>query len=251
MAKVAVVTGGASGIGEACCHALAEDGFAVAVADINAEGAKSVAAALTGGGHRDIYVDVTEEQSVIGLFDEVETSMGPVAVLACVAGAAIVDPADKPTIVTTEVADWAATEALNTRGSFLCVREYLRKRQAAPVDDGRIVLTASTAAYQGNSPTGPAYAASKGAIVAFTRVAAMEAAPMAITVNAVAPGTIETPAVMRGMTPELIARAAAATPIGRTGQAREIADIVAFLASPKAGFMTGSVVHANGGRVMV
>jgi 3-oxoacyl-[acyl-carrier protein] reductase len=251
MNKVAVVTGGASGIGEACCQALAKDGFSVAVADVNAEGARKVASELSGAGHRDIYCDVTEEESVIGLIDEVEATMGPITVLACVAGAAIVDPSKGPRIVNTEVRDWDATQDLNARGTFLCIREYLRKREKVPVENGRIILTASTAAYQGNSPTGPAYAASKGAVVALTRVAAMEAGPLSITVNAVAPGTVETPAVMRGMTPELIERAAKATPLGRTAQSHEIADVVAFLASPKAGFMTGSIVHANGGRVMV
>lgn len=251
MAKVAVVTGGASGIGEACCHTFARDGFVVAVADINEAGAKKVADALTGSGHRAIQADMANEQSVIDLFDTVEAEMGPVTVLACVAGRSFVEQGVKPSIVNMKVSTWMETEALNSRGTFLCVREYLRKREKTPVEDGRIILTASTAAYQGTSPTGPAYAASKGAVVAFTRVAAIEAAPLKITVNAVAPGTILTPAVLGDLTPDQIAMAAKNTPLGRNAEAGEMAEIFSFLASPKSGFMTGSILHSNGGKLMV
>lgn len=98
------------------------------------------------------------------------------------------------------------------------------------------------------SPTGPAYSAAKAAVIHLTRLAALEAAPMGITANTVAPGLTDTPAVRGDLTPDQIEAARQAIPLGRLGTPQDIADLIAFLASTRAGYITGAVIEANGGR---
>ena len=143
MSRVAIVTGGGSGIGEATSKALARDGHTVAVADINHAAAQRVAQSLPGSGHIGVHTDVTEERSVEALFDEAEKKLGPVATLACVAGAVFMTPGHKPSIVNMTTENWIKTEALNARGPFLCIRAMLQRRTKTPVADGRIVTVGS------------------------------------------------------------------------------------------------------------
>jgi NAD(P)-dependent dehydrogenase (short-subunit alcohol dehydrogenase family) len=248
MARVAIVTGGGSGIGEATARALARDGHTVAVADINLAGAQRVAGSLPGKGHLAVETDVTEERAVEALFDEAEAKLGPVAVLACVAGAVFMTPGRKPSIVNMTTENWIRTEALNARGPFLCIRAMLVRRTKTPVADGRIVTVASMSGVVPESPTGPAYSAAKAANIHLARVASFEAAPLGITVNAVAPGLTDTPAVRGDLTPEQIEGARKMIPIGRLGRPEDIAEIIAFLASPRAGYISGAVIQAHGGR---
>ena len=248
MKRVAIVTGGGSGIGEATANALARDGHAVAVADINLAAARRVAESLPGEGHIAVHADVTEERAVEALFDEAEKKLGPVAVVACVAGAVFMTPGRKPSIVDMTTENWIKTEALNARGPFLCIRSMLRRRTKTPVADGRIVTVASMSGVVPESPTGPAYSAAKAANIHLVRVAALEAAPLGITVNAVAPGLTDTPAVRGDLTAEQIEAARKMIPVGRLGRPEEIADIIAFLASPRSGYITGAVIEAHGGR---
>jgi NAD(P)-dependent dehydrogenase (short-subunit alcohol dehydrogenase family) len=245
--RVAIVTGGGSGIGEATARALARDGYGVAVADINLAGAQRVVQSLPGSGHLAIHTDVTDERSVEALFDEVETKLGPVAALACVAGAVFMTPGHKPTIVNMTTENWIKTEALNARGPFLCIRAMLQRRSKKPVADGRIVTVASMSGIVPESPPGPAYSAAKAANIHLARVAALEAAPLGITVNVVAPGLTDTPAVRGDLTAAQIDAARKMIPIGRLGRPDDIAEIIAFLASPRAGYITGAVIEAHGG----
>ncbi len=246
--RLALVTGAGRGIGAATAHALARDGLVVALADLNFANARAVAATLPGEGHGAFAVDVTEESSVEALFDEVETKLGPVAVLACVAGGPFLTPGRRPSFLETTTENWIKTEALNTRGPFLCIRALFRRRGKTPVADGRIITVSSMSGITPESPTGPAYSAAKAAVMHLTRYAALEAAPLGITANTVAPGLTDTPAVRGDLTAAQLEAARQAIPIGRLGQPEDIADIIAFLASPRAGYITGAVIEANGGR---
>ena len=177
MKRVAIVTGAGRGIGEATAHALARDGHTVALADLNAAEARRTAGALPGDGHAAFAVDVVDERSVEALFDAVEAQLGPVAVLACVAGGPFLTPGRRPSIIETTTENWIRTEALNARGPFLCIRAMLLRRMRSPVADGRIITVSSMSGITPESPTGPAYSAAKAAVIHLTRYAALEAAP--------------------------------------------------------------------------
>ena len=246
--RVAIVTGAGRGIGEATARALARDGHTVALADLNVAEARRAAGALPGGGHAAFDVDVVDERSVEALFDAVEARLGPVAVLACVAGGPFLTPGRRPSIIETTTENWIRTEALNARGPFLCIRAMLLRRMRTPIADGRIITVSSMSGITPESPTGPAYSAAKAAVIHLTRYAALEAAPLGITVNTVAPGLTDTPAVRGDLTAEQIEAARRAIPIGRLGKPEDIAETIAFLASARAGYITGAVIEANGGR---
>jgi NAD(P)-dependent dehydrogenase (short-subunit alcohol dehydrogenase family) len=246
--RVAIVTGAGRGIGEATARALARDGHAVALADLNVAEAGRIASSLAGDDHDAFSVDVADEHAVEALFDAVETQLGAVAVLACVAGGPFLTPGRRPSIVETTTDNWIRTEALNARGPFLCIRAMLRRRMRNPVEDGRIITVSSMSGITPESPTGPAYSAAKAAVIHLTRYAALEAAPLGITVNTVAPGLTDTPAVRGDLTVEQIEAARRTIPIGRLGKPEDIAETIAFLASARAGYITGAVIEANGGR---
>lgn len=248
MRRIAIVTGAARGIGEATAQALAGDGLAVAVADLDLAGARRVAASLPGDGHGAFQVDITDERAVEDLFQNVEAGLGAMSVLACVAGGPFLVPGRRPSIVETTTENWIRTEALNARGTFLCIRTMLRRRGGKRLSDGRIVTVSSMSGITAESPTGPAYSAAKAAVIHLTRVAALEAAPLGITANTVAPGLTDTPAVRGDLTPEQLEAARQAIPVGRLGTPQDIAALIAFLASPRAGYITGAVIEANGGR---
>jgi 3-oxoacyl-[acyl-carrier protein] reductase len=251
MTRVALVTGGAGGIGSAICAALARDGFVIAIGDADIDKARRGAAALPGSNHRAFAVDVTREEAVGALFTDVEGALGPITALICVAGGTVNTRDYRPRVDETTLADWQWTESLNATGTFLCIREYIRRRRAIPVADGRIITFSSLAGQAPGSPTGVAYAAAKAAVLGLTRYVAQEVGPLGITANAISPGAISTDAFWATV-PEAQGDALLPNvPLRRLGTPEDLAAVVAFLVSPAAGYMTGCTVDVNGGRRMV
>jgi len=244
--KVAIVTGGSRGLGKAICHALAAEGAKVAVNFVRAaDKAQAVADAIAAahGTAVPFQADVADETAVVGLFDRVTETLGPVDVL-------INNAAYCPVVPTAEIeeAEWNRAFQVNVTGTFLASRELVR-RLRADGRTGRIVNISSQAAFRGSRSGKSAYDASKGAVVAFTVSLAREMAPHGIGVNGVAPGLMYTEMLAPYVDAEP-EKFAARLPIGRLGRTDEVADVVTFLASDRASFMTGATVDVSGGMLM-
>ena len=246
-ARVAVVTGGGSGIGEATCHHLAEHGHRVAVLDRDVESAGRVAKALRADGADTVALiaDVTDRSAVDVAFDEVRTTYGPIEILVTCAGQCPFTPFERIT-----VEEWNHTIEVNLTGTFHCCQSALPDMVVARW--GRIVMISSSSAQRG-AVKAPHYAAAKGGVVSLARSLAMAYAPLGITVNNIAPSGIETPMQHRGQADGHLPSnevMAAAIPLGHLGAPDEIAAAVAFLASDAAGFITGQTLGVNGGQVL-
>jgi NAD(P)-dependent dehydrogenase (short-subunit alcohol dehydrogenase family) len=234
--RVAVVTGGASGIGLATCARLREDGLAVAALDVRPDGAADAAdLALT--------CDVTSEDSVAAAMDAVAGRLGPIDVLVNNAG---ITGSQAATIChQTPVQDWDQVHAVNVRGPFLCSRAVLPSMVAR--GSGHIITIASVAglvAFPGRC----AYTASKGAALMLTRSIAVDYAAAGIRANAVCPGMVYTPMTSwRLDQPQLRAEVEGRIPVGRVASPAEIADAVALLASGRLAYMTGHPLVIDGG----
>ncbi len=246
--RIALITGGARGMGRVTAELFAKASMQVAVADLNADGTRKAASDLPGKGHRGYGLDVGDESGVIAAFAAVESEMGPISVLANFAG---VFPWPKsgarPSIIDTPVEEWEHTFKVNARGSFLTIREFLRRRTATPVPHGRIINISSSAAQLGGYNGSSAYAASKGAILSLTKVAAREAAALGVTVNAISPGAIDTPLLREIMPVERDAAYIERVPMGRIGRPEDVAAAALYLASEEASYVTGGCVDVNGG----
>ncbi|MFD0668731.1 SDR family NAD(P)-dependent oxidoreductase [Ramlibacter sp. MAHUQ-53] len=245
--RLALVTGGGRGIGEAICRQLARDGLRVVVADLDAANAARVADAL-GPGHAACAVDVADEAAVTRLFDQVEAAHGPVAVLVNVAGLLILPNGERPLIKDMSLDTWERSFAVNARGAFLCSREYLRRREALPVAGGRVVFFGSVAAQLGGYRSSAAYIGAKAAVMGFAKAFARESAHLGITANTIAPGLIDTDMLRATVTSSgALAAAAQNIPLGRIGTVDDCAAAVAYLVSPQAAYITGNVIDVNGG----
>ena len=245
--RLAVVTGGGRGIGEAVSRQLAAQGLGVIVADIDGSNAARVASGL-GPGHAGLAVDVSDEASVARLFETVETSHGPVGVLVCAAGVLILPGGERPLIKDMTLDNWERSFAVNARGAFLCSREFLRRREAQPVAEGRVVFFGSVAAQLGGYRSSAAYIGAKSAVLGYAKAFAREAAHLGITANAVAPGLIDTDMLRSTITSSgALATAAQAIPLGRIGTVDDVASAVSYLVSPAAAYVTGNVIDINGG----
>lgn len=247
MTRIALLTGGARGIGAAIARRLAEDGLTVLIADVEVDAARATAASLPGKGHEAFRLDVSLEAEVESLFDRIEAERGAISVLICNAGILILPGGQRPPIWDTPLEDWEKTHAINTRGTFLCSRAYLRHRLKTPVKDGRIVTLGSVAAQLGGYRSSSAYISSKSGVLGFTKAAAREAAPLGITVNSVAPGVIDAPMLRLSLAPEGDAAMAGAIPLNRLGTPEDVASAVGYLVSPAAGYLTGVTIDVNGG----
>ena len=247
MTRVAVVTGGASGMGEATCHELGRRGHQVAVLDLNSEAAQRVAEDLRAEGVAavGIAVDVSDRASVEDAFGKVRSEFGPVHILVTSAG--VVDFAAFTDIT---VDSWQRLIDVNLTGTFHCCQVAVPDMLAAGW--GRIVMISSSSAQRG-SPGMAHYAASKGALLSLTKSLAREFGPSGITVNNVPPSGIETPMQHQSQAAGNLPpneQMAASIPVGHLGTGDDIAAAVGFLCSPEAGFITGQTLGVNGGSVM-
>ncbi|MDP9919642.1 3-oxoacyl-[acyl-carrier protein] reductase [Variovorax boronicumulans] len=237
--RVAFVTGAGQGLGAAIARGLAQAGARVAVADIDEANAQAVAAEVNGLA---LPLDVRDEQAFGDRFAQAVAHFGAVDIL-------VNNAARTPTTSLWDItpAEWDDVLAINLRGSFFGCRiagRHMRARGA-----GRIVNLASLAGQQVSSATGVHYAASKAGLLALTRAFAQELAPHGVTVNALAPAAIDSPA-LAALPPERQQALKAGIPLGRFGLADEVAAAVVYLASPAAAFMTGATLDLNGGRFM-
>jgi len=247
MNRVAVVTGGGSGVGESISAQLGRDGHVVAVLDINGERADKVAAGLRANGARaaSVQVDVAESDSVTTAFDTVRNTLGPIEVLVTSAAVAGFTRFDQITL-----AEWNRYLAVNLTGTFLCMQAALSDMVNA--EWGRIVTISSAAGQNGALRQGH-YSASKGGVIALTKTVALEYAAKGITVNTVPPFVIDTPMLReqqqaKKLPPtEMLTKA---IPAGRLGTGDDVAALCGFLCSEAASYITGQVIGVNGGAVI-
>ncbi|KKX30528.1 SDR family oxidoreductase [Rhizobium sp. LC145] len=240
--RVAIVTGASKGIGAAIARRLARDGIAVVVNYATSRGAAdAIVAEIEAGGGKAVAVraDIGSPSGIVDLFDAAEESFGGADILVNNAGIMKLTP-----LIETDDATFEQHIAINLTGTFRGIREAGRRLR----DGGRIINFSSSTVGVYGPGYGP-YVASKAAVEAMTHVASKELGKRAITVNAVAPGPIETELFMNGKSDELVQRIVGTIPLGRLGQPEEIAEVVAFLAGPQGGWVNGQVLRANGGMI--
>jgi 2-hydroxycyclohexanecarboxyl-CoA dehydrogenase len=245
--RVAVVTGGGSGLGRAIAHHLAQGSRDVAVLDINGESAEKVAAELRAGESTavGVHVDVSDPEGVSQAFTTVREQLGPVEILVTSAAIAGFTRFDKITLE-----EWNRYLSVNLTGTFLCLQAALA--DMAALGWGRIVTISSAAGQQGAVGQGH-YSATKGGVIALTKTVAQEYAARGITANTVPPFIIDTPmlrvqqAAKKLPPAEILARA---IPAGRLGTGDEVAALCAFLCSEGSSYVNGQVIGVNGGAVL-
>jgi 3-oxoacyl-[acyl-carrier protein] reductase len=266
--RVALVTGGGSGIGRAIAMAFAEEGARVIVNDVRLEAAEETLQALGPARSRGraIQADVSDSSQVQAMFAEIERELGSLDILVNNAGIAETTPGEREKLsarsearmrelmsgqgiqthwdVTQEMTDeaWTRMLAVHLNGTFFCTRAALRLMSRR--GRGAIVNMSSVAAW--GLETVPHYSAAKGGILAFTRAVAREVASRGIRVNAICPGYIDTP-MTAPMSPLVRAAVLARTPLQRTGEPREVAQTALFLVSDDSAFYTGQWLSPNGG----
>jgi 2-hydroxycyclohexanecarboxyl-CoA dehydrogenase len=246
--RVALVTGGASGIGRAVCLGLVREGARVAVADINGPGASALADQIrtAGGEALAVTMDVTQRASVAAGVERVLATWGQLDVLINAAGWDRVAP-----FVETTEEFWDRVIAINYRGVLTTCHVVLPHMIARGA--GVVVNIASEAGRAGSSGEA-VYSGAKGAVIAFSKALAREVARHGIRVNVVAPGLTDTPLLRQMMDDgheKLFQAIVRATPLQRLARPEEIADAVLFLASEKAAFITGQTLSVGGGLTMV
>jgi 2-hydroxycyclohexanecarboxyl-CoA dehydrogenase len=242
MGKVAVVTGGGSGIGRAIAEQLAKDGAAISVWDLNGIGAQeTVDRILRKDGNAIACVgDASSENDIAKFCAQTRQTLGPITIL--INNAAITGLTN---FLNINVAEWDRMMEINLRGPFLCSQAIIPDMPAAGW--GRTVNISSSSA-QAGSVDMVHYAASKGGIVGFTKGLAMEFAPHGITVNNIPPGFVDTP-MLRSM-PFDVAATASQSPMKRPGKPEDIAAACSYLVSEAAGYVTGHTLSVNGGRYL-
>lgn len=238
---LALITGGAQGIGYACAQALSEDGYDLILADINAEGVAKAAKELNAVAG--LECDLGDAGQIESMFKSIESEHGALHALVNNAGVAMPDD-----FLNYSLEAFQRVIDINLTGVFVATQLAARMMVEHKIE-GAIVNMSSINAVV-SIPAIPAYCASKGGVAQLTKVAALALAKNNIRVNAVGPGSIDTEMMASvNANPEAMKVAMSRTPLGRPGSAREIGDVVAFLCSSKASYITGETIYADGGRL--
>jgi len=239
--KVCVITGAGGGMGATAAVRFAEEGAQVAVADVDREAAEKVASEVGGLA---VQVDVADEASVEAMYAATAGRFGGIDVLYNNAG---ISPADDASILETELEAWERVQAVNTRGVYLCCKHgipHLLDRGG-----GSVINVASFVALVGAATSQISYTASKGAVLSLSKELGVQFARQGIRVNALCPGPVETPLLLRiwGETPGAAERRLVHLPMGRMAQPREIVDAALFLASDESSYVNAATFVVDGG----
>ncbi len=241
--KVAIVTGGASGIGRATAELFAREGARVVVADYNADAGRATAEGIESAGGEAVFcqVDVSDAAQVEAMVRTAVERYGGVDILYNGAGILFFG-----TILDTDQAAWNRMMAINLTGTYLCSRAVLPHMIAR--GGGAIVNTSSSTGNHDGNSNAAAYVTSKGGVTLLTRCMAIDHARDNVRVNAIAPGPTDTPMLRSNMTPKEVADFAQTFPMKRLGRPEELANAVLFLASDEASFVTGAILAVDGGQ---
>jgi 3-oxoacyl-[acyl-carrier protein] reductase len=244
--QVAVITGGARGIGKGAADAFAEAGARVYVIDVDEAAGEAVAREIqkSGGAAAFIACDVTDSRRVRDTFDRIVAEAGRIDILVNSAGGFW----KQLSVEETPEDEWDKVVALNLKGIFLCAKAAIPtfKRQRS----GRIVSIGSQAGVTVLQPSSPPYCAAKAGVHSLTRVLAFELGKHGVTANAIAPGTTATERVVAVRSQEQRDTIGKATLVGRIGEVSDMVGWILFLASPEASYLTGQTLSVNGGRFM-
>jgi len=241
--KIALVTGAAQGIGRDIALGLAKDGANVAICDVNLEAAQKTAGDIEAMGRRSLAVkaNVASSAEVTAMIDQVVATFGRIDILVNNAGIT-----RDGLILRMKDEDWDLVLSINLKGAFLCTKsalKYMTKQRS-----GTIINIASIVGAMGNAGQAN-YVASKAGLIGLTKTIAREYSNRNVTANAVAPGFIDT-AMTQALTEQVRADLAKQIPLGRLGSSEDVANAVRFLASTSAAYITGQVIHVNGGMYM-
>jgi 3-oxoacyl-[acyl-carrier protein] reductase len=240
---IALVTGAAQGIGRDIALGLAKDGADVAICDVNLESAQKTAGDIEAMGRRSLALkaNVAASADVTAMIDQVVEKFGRIDVLVNNAGIT-----RDGLIIRMKDEDWDLVLSINLKGAFLCTKTALK--HMTKQRSGTIINIASIVGAMGNAGQAN-YVASKAGLIGLTKTIAREYANRNVTANAVAPGFIDT-AMTKALSDQVRADLAKQIPLGRLGSSEDVANAVRFLASPAAAYITGQVIHVNGGMYM-